>query len=81
VHNVKNSVAQIQFKNVIWRTTDDGLALFQADGDLKYNDGRPYQNHYLMMFEASEGKIIRWREYFSPVIWARAYGAPLDSLP
>ena len=81
VREVTERVAQIAFKNVVWRTTSDGLALFEADGDLKYTNGDPYQNHYLMFFEASEGKIIRWREYYSPVIWARAAGVPLDTLP
>jgi ketosteroid isomerase-like protein len=81
IEAVAGKVDRIQFKNVIWRTTNDGLALFEADGDLTYPDGRPYRNIYLMVFEAADGKIVRWREYFSPIIWARAYGAPLDSLP
>ena len=79
--DVTTLVARIAFDNVIWRTTSDGLVLFEADGDLVYNNGDPYRNHYLMFFEVADGKIIRWREYYSPVVWARAVGAPLETLP
>jgi ketosteroid isomerase-like protein len=81
LRDVKERTSEINFSNVIWRTTHDGLAIFQADGRLSFTDGRPYENHYLMMFEVAGGKIVYWREYFSPIIWARAFGVPLDSLP
>jgi len=81
VRDVSRLVARISFENVVWRTTSDGLALFEADGDLQYTNGDPYRNHYLMFFEVAVGKIVRWREYYSPVVWARAVGAPLESLP
>lgn len=81
VTDVTRLVARIDFRNVVWRTTSDGLALFEADGDLEYMNGDPYRNHYLMFFEVTDGKIVRWREYYSPVVWARAVGAPLDTLP
>ncbi len=70
-----------KFNNVIWRTTNDGVAVFQADGDCTLSDGRPYLNHYLFLFEVKDGKVIRWVEYMNPVTAARAFGAPLESIP
>ncbi|MDG2003298.1 MAG: nuclear transport factor 2 family protein [Novosphingobium sp.] len=71
----------VRFNNIAWRTTDDGLALFQADGEVLLRDGRPYRNHYLFLFEAKNGKISQWWEYYNPVIAAIAFGAPLESIP
>jgi ketosteroid isomerase-like protein len=77
-----NSLTEtVRFADVTWRTTDDGLALFQADGDVRLRNGRPYRNHYLFLFEARDGKISQWWEYYNPVIAALAFGAPLDSIP
>lgn len=77
-----NSLTEnVRFNNVVWRVTDDGLAVFQADGDVAMRDGRPYRNHYLFLFEAMDGKISQWWEYYNPVIAARAFGAPLESIP
>ena len=81
LRDMKQRTSEVRFRNVIWRTTNDGLALFQADGDITLSDGRPYPNHYLFMFGVSEGKIIWWREYLNPVAAIRAFGAPLESLP
>jgi ketosteroid isomerase-like protein len=52
----------VRFNNKVWRTTSDGLAMFQADGEVKLRDGRPYLNHYLFLFEARDGKITQWWE-------------------
>ena len=81
VRDVEVRTASIKFENVEWRTTNDGLAIFRADGDITLSDGRPYPNHYLMLFEAADGKITRWVEYLNPVSAIRAYGAPLESIP
>lgn len=81
LRDMKERTSEIRFRNEIWRTTNDGLALFEADGDITLSDGRPYPNHYLFMFEAAGGKIVRWREYLNPVAAIRAFGAPVESLP
>jgi ketosteroid isomerase-like protein len=72
---------KIQFNNVVWRTTDDGAAVFEAEGECELGNGRPYRNRYIFIFEVSEGKISRWWEYLNPVISARAVGIPLESIP
>lgn len=79
--NIANVIASMEFKNVTWRTTNDGLAMFQADGDATLPSGKPYCNHYLMLFQVKNGKIAHWYEYYSPVIAARANGLPLDIIP
>jgi ketosteroid isomerase-like protein len=81
VRHSKELTARNVFTNVVWRSTTDGLAVFQSDGDCTLADGRPYRNHYLFLFEAKDGKIVRWVEYMNPVTAARAFGAPLDAIP
>ncbi len=73
--------AKVVFEDKVWRTTDDGLAMFVADGKVTLKDGRPYDNHYLFLFEAKDGKVTQWWEYYNPVIAAVAFGAPLDTIP
>jgi uncharacterized protein len=75
------NTAEVQFNNRIWRTSDDGLAILQADGECMMANGNPYRNHYVFMFEIADGKVIRWWEYLNPVISARAVGMPLESIP
>ena len=48
---------------------------------MRSSDGQRYQNKYLVLFEVSAGKITLWREYFNPVVAARTFGIPLESLP
>jgi ketosteroid isomerase-like protein len=79
--NIDNVVASLEFHNDIWRTTTDGLAVFQADGRATLPDGTPYNNHYLMMFSVANGQILHWYEYFSPVCAARANAMPLELIP
>ena len=81
VRHSKELTRENRFNNVVWRTTSDGLAMFQSDGACMLSDGRPYDNHYLFLFEVKDGKVIRWVEYLNPVIAARAFGAPLDTIP
>lgn len=73
--------ASVNFANVAWRTTDDGMAMFQGDGEIVLSDGRPYRNHYLMLFRAEGGRIVHWWEYYNPVTAMRAFGGPLDAIP
>ncbi len=75
------NTAEVQFNNRIWRTSDDGLAILQADGECMMANGNPYRNHYVFMFEIAGGKIIHWWEYLNPVVSARAVGMPLEAIP
>jgi len=74
--------SQIAFNNTVWRQTDDGAVILECDGDLvRSKDGKRYQNKYIVLFQVSDGKITLWREYFNPVVAARTFGIPLESLP
>jgi hypothetical protein len=81
MRNMANVLGSLRFEDVIWRTTDDGLAMFEGDGRATLPNGRPYDNHYLMMFEVAGGKIVRWYEYFNPVTAARVNEMALELLP
>ncbi len=73
--------AEVHFSNSVWRTTSDGLALFQTDSVMRLANGKIYPNHYLFFFGVTDGKIAWWREYYNPVAAARGMGVPLDEMP
>ena len=81
MRNMGNVLRSLSFEEKVWRMTDDGLALFEAEGRAVMPDGAPYENRYLMIFEVGDEKIVRWHEYFNPVCAARANAMPLDLLP
>ena len=82
VKGIMQRNSHIAFNNTVWRQADDGAVILECDGDLvRSSDGQRYQNKYLVLFEVSAGKITLWREYFNPVVAARTFGIPLESLP
>lgn len=82
VKGIMQRNSEIAFNNTVWRRADDGTVILECDGDLvRSRDGKRYQNKYVVLFEVSAGKITLWREYFNPVVAARAFGIPLESLP
>lgn len=76
---IRNS--KIAFHNKVWQVTTAGVVVFEAKGDLIRKNGKPYKNDYLMLFYIDKGKVLRWKEYFNPVVAARTFGIPLESLP
>ncbi|MGE0829948.1 MAG: nuclear transport factor 2 family protein [Hyphomonadaceae bacterium] len=57
---------------------EGGEAAFaELVGDNVMADGKPYRNRYVMRFDVRDGKIWRVREYYNPVISARAFGRPI----
>ena len=82
VNGITQRNSKISFNNSVWRTANDGVVILESDGDMvRAKDGKRYQNHYIVLFEVSDGKITLWREYFNPVVAARTFGIPLESLP
>ncbi len=74
--------SQIGFTNMTWYETTRGTVLLEAEGDLvRAKDGQSYRNRYVFLFETRDGRITLWREYFNPVVAARTFGIPLESLP
>lgn len=76
---VRNS--QIAFTAKVWRVSNDSDVILEANGNLVRADGTPYRNKYIMVFHIEDGRIASWREYFNPVVAARTFGIPLESLP
>ena len=76
---VRNS--HISFNKKVWRVTTDNVVIFEADGSLVRANGKPYKNKYIMVFQVHEKKVASWKEYFNPVVAARTFGIPLESLP
>jgi ketosteroid isomerase-like protein len=82
VRGITERNSKIAFENKVWRVADDGVLILECDGDLvRSKDGTRYQNRYIILFAVTDGKITLWREYFNPVVAARTFGIPLDSLP
>ena len=81
IEEFRKRSAAVRFSNSVWRTTSDGLALFQTDSVMRLSDGSLYANHYLFWFAVADGKIVWWREYYNPVAAARAFGLPLEAMP
>ena len=82
VRGITERNSTIAFKNSVWRVADDGVLILECDGDMvRAKDGVRYQNRYIILFAVTDGKITLWREYFNPVVAARTFGIPLDSLP
>jgi ketosteroid isomerase-like protein len=81
MRDLTTMLSKVEFTDVVWRTTNDGLVLFEATGDMALADGKPYSNSYLMVFESKDGKLIRVKEFMNPVTYARAVGMPLEQLP
>jgi ketosteroid isomerase-like protein len=82
VKGITQRNSSIAFENAVWRVADDGVLILECDGDMvRAKDGARYQNRYIVLFAVTNGKITLWREYFNPVVAARAFGIPLDSPP
>jgi ketosteroid isomerase-like protein len=82
VKGITERNSHIAFENAIWRTAGDGVVVLECDGDMiRSKDGMRYQNKYIVLFEVTNGRITLWREYFNPVVAARTFGIPLESLP
>jgi ketosteroid isomerase-like protein len=61
--------------------TGDGRVVFiEAYGDVIMTNGRRYRNRYVfrMTFDAAD-KVAAFREYYNPVISARAFGREIGS--
>jgi ketosteroid isomerase-like protein len=56
---------------------DPSVAFAEVRGVMTMANGRPYENIYVLRFDAADGKIKRIREYVNPVTGAIAFGYPL----
>lgn len=54
-------------------TTPGGVIAAEYASDGATRAGEPYRNRYAGFFEVRNGKIVRWREYFDPVVIKTAF--------
>jgi len=52
---------------------DPDLIIAEVRGDHAVKDSdRRYQNHYLMLMQFRDGKVVHWREFSNPLEYRRA---------
>lgn len=61
--------------------TSSGIAIAEAHGTATIAPtGKIYEQDYVMVLEARDGKIVRYREYWNPMSAIEAFGGA-DALP
>lgn len=57
------------------RTVEDGdVAVLEYRGEIELVDGGRYDNRYIGVFEARGGQLVRFTEYFDPIVLREAFG-------
>jgi len=56
-------------------TVDGGdVAVLEYRGEIELAGGGRYDNRYVGVFEVRDGQIVRFSEYFDPVVLRDAFG-------
>jgi ketosteroid isomerase-like protein len=68
-----------RFTSILYEVTafipalDPDLVIAEVRGDHAVKDSdRRYQNHYLMLMQFRDGKVVHWREFSNPLEYRRA---------
>lgn len=60
--------------------TGNGRVVFiEGFGDVIMTNGRRYRNRYVMRVTVEDDKVVTTREYYNPIISARAFGRDIGS--
>jgi uncharacterized protein len=60
--------------NEIHQSADGNTVVVEAQGRSEVPEtGRVYDQRYVMIFKLRDGKIVRLREYFNPLVFQRAF--------
>lgn len=60
----------------ITQVVDEGdLAVLEYRGEIELADGGRYDNRYVGVWATREGRIVRFTEYFDPIVLRDAFGA------
>jgi ketosteroid isomerase-like protein len=60
--------------------TGDGRVVFvEAYGDVIMAGGRRYRNRYVLRMTVEDDRVATYREYYNPIISARAFGRDIGS--
>ena len=67
-----------RFSDLDLTLNPDGSRLFlEMRGDLTMQSGAEYRNRYVVRMDILEGKVVWNREYYNPIVSARAFGRPI----
>ncbi|MEL6461939.1 MAG: nuclear transport factor 2 family protein [Cyanobacteria bacterium J06641_2] len=68
--------SEIRFEQIrLYETRNPNVVVVEAQGDFVVaENGRPYRNNYVFVFQTSGNKVKFIREYFNPLIIARTFG-------
>lgn len=51
-----------------YQAADANLAFVEFKGDMLLQSGAPYNNTYIAKVEARDGKLVRFKEFFNPLV-------------
>lgn len=69
----------MKFTNRIWyETVNPEKFIVEYKGVIDVKNGKPYNNDYIGVFELKNGKIVKYIEYFNPLILQEAFGKNLQ---
>lgn len=54
------------------------VAVLEYHGEVELTDGRRYDNDYAGIFEARDGRLVRFVERFDPIVLVEAFGDSVD---
>jgi len=60
-------------------TADGRVVFIEGFGDVIMTNGRRYRNRYVMRVNVEGDKVVTCREYYNPIISARAFGRDVGS--
>ena len=60
-------------------TADGRVVFIEGFGDVIMTNGRRYRNRYVMRVTVEDDKVVTTREYYNPIISARAFGRDVGS--
>jgi len=68
--------SEIKFEQIhLYETRNPNVVVVEAQGDFVVaENGKPYRNTYMFVFQTSGNKVKFIREYFNPVIVAQTFG-------
>lgn len=64
---------------VYHETIDPEIFIVEYHGEINVKaTGKPYNNDYIGVFRVKDGKLVKFTEYFNPIILQESFGADLE---
>lgn len=71
---VRSRLAQRGKTHAFHFLADDDWVVVEARGDMVTKEGKPYQNHYCMLYRLADGRIVEMKEYQDSTLCERLLG-------